>query len=67
MEGGDSEVGEVGVSSGSQTVARVGVVTLHIGSSEDGGGSEEGGDQELSVEEHRMCVKMNGEVRVWRE
>ena len=53
VERGDSEVGEVGVGSGSQTLARVGVFTLRVGSSEDGGDSEEGGDQELSVEEHR--------------
>ena len=53
MESSDSEVGEVGVGSGSQTIARVSVITLRAGSSEDGGDSEEGGDQELSVEEHR--------------
>jgi len=44
VERGDSEIGEVGVGSGSQTLARVGVVTLHVGSSEDGGDGEEGGD-----------------------
>ena len=53
MERCDSEVGEVGVGSGSQTLARVSVFTLHAGSSEDGGSSQESGDQELSVEEHR--------------
>jgi len=50
---GDSELGDVGVGSGSQTIARVGRPTERAGSSEDAGGSQEGGDQELSVGEHR--------------
>ena len=52
-ESGDSEVSTVGVGSGSQTVAGcTSFLTLCAGSSEDGGDGQEGGDQELSVEEH---------------
>ena len=39
VESGESELGEVGVGSASQTLARV-IVTLRVGSSEDGGGKE---------------------------
>ena len=54
VESGDFEASTVGVNSGSQTTAsRAGILTLYAGSSEDGGGGQEGGDQELSVEEHR--------------
>jgi len=52
-ESRNSEVCEVGVGSISQTLARVGLLALCVGSSEDAGDSQEGGDQELSVEEHR--------------
>jgi len=54
VESGDSEVSTVGVGTGSQTIAsRTGFLTLYAGSSEDAGDGHEGGDQELSVEEHR--------------
>ena len=53
VESSDSEVSTVGVGSSSQTVARrPGFLTLYAGSSEDGGDGQEGGEQELSVEEH---------------
>ena len=53
VESGDSEASTVGVGSSSQTVASwASVLTLNAGSSEDGGDGKEGGDQELSVEEH---------------
>jgi len=52
VEGGDAEVSTVGVGSGSQTIASwASVLTLYAWSSE-GGDGEEGGDQELGVEEH---------------
>jgi len=53
VESGDSEVSTVGVGSGPQAIAsRAGFLTLCAGSSEDGGDGQEGGDQELGVEEH---------------
>ena len=53
VESSDSEASTAGIGSGSQTVASwVSVLTLYAGSSEDGGDGKEGGDQELSVEEH---------------
>ena len=53
VESGDSEVSTAGVGSGSQTIASwASSLTLYAGSSEDGGDGQEGGDQELSVEEH---------------
>ena len=59
LQSGDSEGGKVGVGSISQTIARVAVLTLRVGSSEDAGDSQEGGDQELSVEEHQGSGQQN--------
>ena len=53
VESGNSEVSTARVGSGSQTIAGWAGLTLYAGSSEDGGDGQEGGDQELSVEEHR--------------
>jgi len=55
------EVGDIGIGSGSQAFARV-IVTLHVGSFEDGGGSQEGGDQELkNIEKIDGGVMVSGE------
>ena len=54
VKSGDLDPSTGGVGSGSQTTTgRAGSLTLYVGSSEDAGDGQEGGDQELSVEEHR--------------